>query len=195
MSKIGASKTRDGASRHADLVNPRPTHLRQQPAELGHRVVGRLGSDDRVLRRSSRPSSQVPIADHGLAHLEGERDLRKRPELAADRDHGVGASRDDRVARLAEPGRDRHGQVPRRRRRAHRPAGCRSRRRRPPPRRARRRSSRRRALRTRACSRRRRALVRARSAVASSHSVALLAPITATYGGVPMAPSITQRCG
>src|SRR5439155_8744089 len=68
--------------------------------------------DDRVPCEIVAPELPRSEPDDGFTHLECERDLRERSELASDRDHGVGAPRDDHVPGLAEAGCDRHGQVP-----------------------------------------------------------------------------------
>src|SRR5436189_1742112 len=116
MKNVGTSNTTRWCARTRAWSTPEALrHLWEQPAQLCHRVVGRLGSDDRVLREVVAPELPGPQPDHRLAHLEGEPDLRERPELAAYRDHGVRAPRNDHVPRLPESGRDRHGQRPRRR--------------------------------------------------------------------------------
>src|SRR5207237_4963821 len=108
------SSTTRWAARTGSWSTPRDLrHLGEQPAELRERVLGRLGADDRVPREIVAPEFPRSEPDDGFAHLEREGDLRERSELASDRDHGVGAPRDDRVPGLAEAGCDRDRQVPR----------------------------------------------------------------------------------
>ena len=101
--RLAGRRTRAARRGRACRAGPR-----KRSASLGAEVGrGRSRRRPPGSRRPMTPStSHVPSPRHRLAGLQGERDLGQRAVGAADRDQRVGRPHDQRVARLAEPGRD-----------------------------------------------------------------------------------------
>src|SRR5439155_22550063 len=76
-----------------------------------HRILRLLGDRERVHGCAVFPELPRSQSDDRHADPKGERDLRERAELAADRDQRVGCGSDEDVAGLTHAGRDRVGEV------------------------------------------------------------------------------------
>jgi Glycosyl hydrolases family 15 len=88
------------------LWGPEPRSGRRQRGRDG--LLRRLGRDHARGALHAAAPVQLPAAqgDHGAADRAGEADLRERPPLAADRDHGFAGGDDGEVAGVADASGD-----------------------------------------------------------------------------------------